>query len=133
MLDEVSDPHGATTEVIDVDDDQLRIPGIHAEYVNSHITWSKKLQQVRLRWGLAYVACDRLSNLGDVECVVMFRPNLGTRRWIHLICEVIDFFQKEKKSVHSVRISMADLYRLEPRQYLNDVLMDVAISKSKQA
>ena len=26
---------------------------------------------------------------------------------------------------------MADLYRLEPRQYLNDVLMDVAISKIK--
>ena len=43
LRDEVSDLHSATTEVIDVDDDQLRIPGIHAKYVNSHITWSKKI------------------------------------------------------------------------------------------
>ena len=39
--DDALDVTGTNTEVIDVDGDQLRLPGIHTEYVNSHTAWSK--------------------------------------------------------------------------------------------
>ena len=127
---DVTDDHKDDTNVfnnVDENDPNI-VPGIHTNWSGNHVFWSKKLQRVKLPWGVVYIKCDELSDLGDVEHCRYVPPLASTTT-------NDDNNNKSNnsnmKKIKPIRISKGDMYRLNEREYLNDVLIDVAISKIK--
>ena len=80
----------------------------------THLEWDKNIQQVRLEWGaVGYVKVTQMVDLGSKT-----------------FCRYLPKSKSESaRRQKPITITRADFYRLRPKHYLNDTLVDVCIQR----